>query len=228
MAYNPNREEKKLKDLKFNIFLIMGISLYAGLFLGAEAYKYSEDGIVSHLEDLMTDFTSVQPFDKPLKLLGFSIEGLPGALHLFPTDPRWLLIALIIGASFCLQQYIDYILHKNMRPNEEHGSSGFSTNYSQLTHDLIMSAPILKKAMINGDIKITFWDRIYVKIFCHTGLKKTLDKKKKEEFEDQKEQEQMDIEEFGTNEQIEKKIREDKTSLDDSVLSGKQKGDAVL
>ena len=92
-------------------------------------------------ENLFSDFCSMLPADGYL----FSIHILswPGCLTLFPTHGGWVAVGLSAGAMICLSEYVTYVLNKNTRPGEEHGSAQFNMDYKKLLHDYVLSPKVL-------------------------------------------------------------------------------------
>ena len=137
---NPERELKKRKRLIRSFFWIMLLFLYAGLWLGAAWVRHGQEFYVM-FENLMADFCSMLPADA--WFFNIHITKWPGALSLLPSHGGWIIAALSSGIMICLSEYVTYVLNKNTRPGEEHGSAQFNMDYKKLLHDYVMSPKIL-------------------------------------------------------------------------------------
>ena len=140
MAMNPERELKKRKRLTRSFFWIMLLSLYAGLWIGAAWVRHGQE-FYPMFENLFSDLCSMLPVDG--YFLGVHVTSWPGALYLLPTHGGWVAILLTSGLLICLSEYVTYVLNKNTRPGEEHGSAQFNMDYKKLFHDYVMSPKIL-------------------------------------------------------------------------------------
>ena len=226
MAINPNRDAKQKSDMRFDIFLTFMISIYAGMYLGAEAAFYESQGtnFGENIFNVVSDFYTMIPLEKPVHILNFVIKEIPGALRLLPTKIAWVGAAAMVAGFISLDYYVRYLLNRNMRPGEEHGSSAFSLDYNTLTHDYIMSAVILKEGFMGGNIKVSIIDRIRLKLFYWISAKKTLKKRLKEKEEEQKE---IEAENTESVDELIKEQRKQNMTLEDGILDGKRDQDAV-
>ncbi len=142
MAMNPEREKKRRRRLHRSMLLIMLLSLYAGLWLGADWARY--EGDFSALYDgLLHDLIGIH--DHPWRFLVLHGERLPGVLILTPAQWLWGLAGMAGGALLCLSEYTTYLLNRNTRPGEEHGSAQFGSDYSALLTGYVMSPRIIAK-----------------------------------------------------------------------------------
>ena len=129
MAMNPERELKKRKRLIRSFCCIMALFLYAGLWIGAAWVRHGQE-FYPMFENLFSDFFSMLPAEETV--FSIHITSWPGCLTLFPAHGGWVTAALSAGAMVCLSEYVTYVLNKNTRPGEEHGSAQFNMDYSFL------------------------------------------------------------------------------------------------
>ena len=140
MAMNPEREMKKRKRLIRSFFRIMLFSLYAGLWLGAAWVRHGQEFYVM-FENLILEFSGMLPVDA--WFFSIHVTRWPGAFCFFPSHGGWVISGLAAGSLVCLSEYVTYVLNKNTRPGEEHGSAQFNMDYRKLIHDYVMSPKIL-------------------------------------------------------------------------------------
>ena len=140
MAMNPERELKKRKRLTRSFAWIMGLSLYAGLWIGGAWLRHGME-FYAVFENAVSDFLSMLPAD--IRIFRLHITKWPGCIYLLPAHVGWVAASLLTGAFFCLSEYVTYVLNKNTRPGEEHGSAQFNMDYKKLVHDYVMSPRIL-------------------------------------------------------------------------------------
>ena len=132
---NPEKDKKKQKELLRRAIFISALMLYCGLWLGAEwTYRNSEIGAV--MSHIVEDFIAMRPV---------GTIRLPGFLCLFPSSIGWVLIGAGVAFFLILSDYLSYVINKNTRPGEEHGSARFNTDYGKLFHDCVMSVKILRQ-----------------------------------------------------------------------------------
>ena len=157
MGNNPLKGENAKKELKSRIIWVLILSSYLGAFIGAERVYYESKGqdLLSNISEVMQDIYSMREMILPV----FNIKiSLPGALCLVPTDPGMIFVGLLFGGIYALNQYTEFISKGKERKGEEYGSGAFNTGYQSLLNNYVMSPPLLKKAMINGEIEITLAD----------------------------------------------------------------------
>ena len=132
---NPEKDKKKRKDLCRRAVGLSALLLYCGLWLGAEwVYRERDIGIV--LSNIVQDFFSMRTVGE---------ARIPGFFCLFPTSAGWVLIGCGTAFFLILSDYLAYVINKNTRPGEEHGSASFNTDYGKLLHDCVMSVKIMRQ-----------------------------------------------------------------------------------
>ena len=176
MSNDPLKGEKQKKELKTRITWAIIISAYLGAYFGHERVLYESGGedIISNLSSVMSDFYTMKEMILPLT--GIKVM-LPGALCLIPTDMGMIFVGLLFGCLYSLNQYTEYVTKGKERKGQEYGSGSFNTNYGGLINSYVMSPPLLKEAMINGEIKITYWDYVLFRMKKVFGKGKTGRKK---------------------------------------------------
>ena len=179
MGNDPLKGENAKKELKSRIIWVLILSSYLGAFIGSERLYYESKGqdLISNISDVMQDIYSAREMILPV----FNIKVfLPGALCLIPTDPGMIFVGLLFGSIYALNQYTEFISKGKERKGEEYGSGSFNTAYESLLNNYVMSPPLLKEAMINGEIKITYSDYLRWRMkkifgFGNMGRKKKVD-----------------------------------------------------
>ncbi|MCR5221238.1 MAG: type IV secretory system conjugative DNA transfer family protein, partial [Lachnospiraceae bacterium] len=124
-SMKSERERRKIRDLKFTCAAIMTFFLYAGVWFGAHWIRHG-----GRLEEMMDQFVH-------------DIATPPGLFRLYPFHWGWIAISLLAGAFICMSEYVTFVLNRNTRPGEEHGSAKFNTDYGTLLHKYIMSPKML-------------------------------------------------------------------------------------
>ena len=176
MGNDPLKGENRKKELKSRIIWVLILSSYLGAFIGSERLYYESKGedLLSNISAVIEDIYSMREMALPILHTKIS---LPGALCLIPTDPGMIFVGLLIGSIYALNLYTEFISKGKERKGEEYGSGAFNTGYDHLINNYVMSPPLLKKAMINGEIKISRSDYLCWKVrkvlcFGHKGRKK--------------------------------------------------------
>ncbi len=136
MSYDPMRERKRKKRFIQELAVKLIVIILVVLVFSAEyGYRGNMKGIMDHLSE---DLRSPRPG---------SILPIPALFSIFPIHKASLIRFLGVGILgwfvWFVTDWFDYVMKKNMRPGEEHGSAGFNLNYGQTEHDYVMSPKIL-------------------------------------------------------------------------------------